>query len=239
MRGARLWLATGSTLIALAVLASPATLRAELHATGHLNDAATQSTAFLLLAAAFAAWAAGAWLIALCVLSIGERRPGTAGRVAATLRLTITPRFVTSALRIGITTTAGLGIIGQLTPASAAAATSSVDVRADLCGNVDALPRLDRISEPCAPITTDANQPPATASSEPIRIVRPGDTLWAIAVEDLTTTTGRTPEPQAIAETWPRWWQANRDVIGSDPALLHPGAVLHAPTTPLAEEREQ
>jgi len=49
--------------------------------------------------------------------------------------------------------------------------------------------------------------------------------LWSIA--------GRHLGPQAtdaeIAAAWPRWYAANRDVIGADPNLLHPGQHLVAP----------
>ena len=31
------------------------------------------------------------------------------------------------------------------------------------------------------------------------------------------------------AAEWPRWWAANRDVVGDDPDLLRPGQRLVAP----------
>jgi nucleoid-associated protein YgaU len=55
--------------------------------------------------------------------------------------------------------------------------------------------------------------------------VRPGDSLWLIAARAL----GPVATQQQIATTWPRWWRANRAVIGADPDLIHPGAVLHSP----------
>lgn len=56
-------------------------------------------------------------------------------------------------------------------------------------------------------------------------IVAPGDSLWTIASDRL----GRGATPARIAEAWPRWYAANRAVIGPDPALIRPGAVLNAP----------
>jgi resuscitation-promoting factor RpfA len=58
-------------------------------------------------------------------------------------------------------------------------------------------------------------------------VVRPGDTLWSIAA-------AADPSASAaeIAASWPRWWRANRDVIGADPGLLRPGQHLLAPTEP-------
>jgi nucleoid-associated protein YgaU len=58
-------------------------------------------------------------------------------------------------------------------------------------------------------------------------VVRRGDSLWSI--------TGRYLGPSAtadeIAREWPRWHEANRDVIGDDPDLIRPGQVLHPPAT--------
>ena len=57
-------------------------------------------------------------------------------------------------------------------------------------------------------------------------VVRRGDSLWSI--------TGRYLGPSAtadeIAREWPRWHEANRDVIGADPDLIQPGQVLRPPT---------
>jgi nucleoid-associated protein YgaU len=56
-------------------------------------------------------------------------------------------------------------------------------------------------------------------------VVRAGDCLWSIAQRPL----GPAATPAAVASSWPRWWSANRDVIGPDPGLLHPGQLLRAP----------
>lgn len=55
--------------------------------------------------------------------------------------------------------------------------------------------------------------------------VRPGDSLWLIAARRL----GAGSDARSVASAWPRWYAANRDVIGDDPALITPGQVLHAP----------
>lgn len=55
--------------------------------------------------------------------------------------------------------------------------------------------------------------------------VRPGDTLWEIAAAEL----GPGATDWEIAEAWPRWHEANYDLIGEDPAQLHPGTVLERP----------
>lgn len=52
-----------------------------------------------------------------------------------------------------------------------------------------------------------------------------GDTLWDIAKKDL----GPGASDVEVALHWPRWYQANRTLIGLSPDVLLPGQVLHAP----------
>lgn len=56
-------------------------------------------------------------------------------------------------------------------------------------------------------------------------VVRRGDTLWDIAARHL----GPDATVQDVAEQWPRWYAANRDLIGPDPDLILPGQELVAP----------
>jgi resuscitation-promoting factor RpfA len=56
-------------------------------------------------------------------------------------------------------------------------------------------------------------------------VVRRGDALWDIAARHL----GPDATAVDIAREWPRWYAANRAVIGADPSLIRPGEVLHAP----------
>lgn len=56
-------------------------------------------------------------------------------------------------------------------------------------------------------------------------IVRPGDSLWLIAQRRL----GPSASPAQVSAEWRRWYAANRERIGADPALIRPGQVLHAP----------
>jgi hypothetical protein len=55
--------------------------------------------------------------------------------------------------------------------------------------------------------------------------VRPGDSLWRIAARHLDAP----PVPERIAHAWPRWYAANRAVVGPDPSLIRPGQVLRPP----------
>ena len=80
---------------------------------------------------------------------------------------------------------------------------------------------FDRLAAPAAPA------PRATPAREEV-VVHRGDTLWSIAERHL----GDRATPAAVAAEWPRWYAANRAVIGSDPHLILPGQrlVLPAPT---------
>ncbi|HLR93487.1 MAG TPA: LysM domain-containing protein [Jiangellaceae bacterium] len=69
------------------------------------------------------------------------------------------------------------------------------------------------------------HDPPIPDPDARHRVVRPGDTLWTIAAEHL----GGTPERAAVAAAWPRWYQANADLIGPDPNLIQPGLRLRVP----------
>jgi resuscitation-promoting factor RpfA len=68
-------------------------------------------------------------------------------------------------------------------------------------------------------------------------VVRPGDTLWTLAATRLGDgDPAHERDVRAVAAAWPRWWHANRAVVGPDPDLIRPGQVLHPPTD-LQEER--
>ena len=50
--------------------------------------------------------------------------------------------------------------------------------------------------------------------------------LWAIAARHL----GHHATPLQVAREWPRWYAANRTVIGPNPNLIRVGQVLTVPT---------
>ena len=67
---------------------------------------------------------------------------------------------------------------------------------------------------------------PGKARPEPaVVVVHRGDSLWAIVARHL----GPHASDAEVAQAWPRWYAANREVIGDDPDLVKPGQVLHAP----------
>jgi nucleoid-associated protein YgaU len=87
-------------------------------------------------------------------------------------------------------------------------------------GGANTPARASRPSRPTRPVGDD-DQPQQV-------VVRPGDSLWSIAAAGLPA---RAPA-SAVARSWPRWYGANRAVVGADPDLLHPGQVLTVPDRP-------
>lgn len=182
---------------------------------------------------ALAAYAAGtAWVVVLwfcgCVaLALLGKLPGTAGRAARHVAATVTPALVRRLIEAVLGASIAVGTTGQLAYATAGAPARTHE-----------LPRLDR---PDRPDHSAVHQPPAPDPDRPDRAdddrdgghatrartvqVRPGDTLWAIASAHLRGA----PDNAAIAASWPRWYAANRRVIGPDPDLILPGQHLRPP----------
>lgn len=64
------------------------------------------------------------------------------------------------------------------------------------------------------------------AGREPLVVVEPGDTLWAIAAGRLAADQTGTPLADAeIAAAVTRWHHANRQALGTNPDLIRPGLV--------------
>jgi resuscitation-promoting factor RpfA len=82
---------------------------------------------------------------------------------------------------------------------------------------------------PSEPSPPPATPPPAAAPAAPppltVVMVRPGDCLWTIAAQHL----GADATNADIDRAWRAIWAANRDRIGADPNLIHPGLVLAMP----------
>jgi nucleoid-associated protein YgaU len=151
-----------------------------------------------------------AWLAAVVLVTIVGGVPGRAGRSARRVAGAIAPAVVSSLIRGGL----GLGA-GAAFGTSSVLAMTSLPAPAAATSADHPWPVLDRAS-----VVTGA------LSRQPY-VVRPGDSLWAIAARHLGS---RHPSAADIAAAWPSWWVANRDVVGDDPALIHPGQRLDVPT---------
>lgn len=74
------------------------------------------------------------------------------------------------------------------------------------------------------PKVTRAAQQTGTPGHNKVVVMR-GDSLWSIAARDL----GPEASDIEIAMHWPRWYAANKDVIGEDPGVIVPGQILQSP----------
>lgn len=201
--------------------------------------------------AAAALWVAAAWL-ALGLLALAATTlPGELGRCAQQLARLVLPATLYR-LAAGAT---GIGIV--LAPAAAGAAPAFPSeppvARAAMSKSspktsaptwpTDPVPAptwptypAPTYPAPTNPVPTSpapaepapAQHPPAgragSATGESVLVHR-GDSLWSIAAGQLP---GSASDAR-IARVWPRWFAANRAVIGTDPALVRPGQILHPP----------
>jgi nucleoid-associated protein YgaU len=108
---------------------------------------------------------------------------------------------------------------------------TATPVSADPLSTVGAPPPGWRPSPPPRIVDTDESRllaptPRSTVPDATITVLR-GDTLWHIAARHL----GPGATDAEIALEWPRWHDANRDVIGADADLLVPGQQLRPPTS--------
>ncbi|MFV0426960.1 MAG: LysM peptidoglycan-binding domain-containing protein [Beutenbergiaceae bacterium] len=167
------------------------------------------ASGILLIGAVLVAWYWGtATMTLLCLLGRAMgRRWRRAERIVGRHGAPLARRL----LSISAGSAMALGAI--LTPAYAAededAPTTQPPVASDLGWGAD-------------PVQAAAPPAPAEPSSYQ---VQPGDSLWQIAAAHLPADTS-TAE---IAQAWPQWYHHNRELIGDDADLIHPGTVLTNP----------
>ena len=133
-----------------------------------------------------------------------------ASRTLVTLRPGIARRLAAAALGLSVPA-AALVPSASATAAASAGASSAREL-------TTAAPTGIR---PVLAVASD----PAAATHGATYSVRPGDTLWHIARRHLPA--GSTDAQ--VARAWPRWYAANRGVIGPDPSLIVPGQLLLVP----------
>jgi nucleoid-associated protein YgaU len=176
--------------------------------------AATLATALLWLVALWVACGLAAVAVSLL--------PGRLGRMGHAVADRVTP----AALRRVVITAAGTSIL--LSPITAVASAAPGGPPAPN-GTSAVLPALGWPTDP-APATAAGSGRDTPTGTQPLGtgdrvLVRPGDSLWSMAADRL----GATPSAARIQAEWPRWYAANRQLIGADPNLLRPGASLLVP----------
>ncbi len=154
-------------------------------------------------AAAWSVCVLSTWLTVLAVLTVMDLH-----NVAATLGC---PPWWRQAVLVSC----GLvSVIGMAVPAQAA----------DQQHSISGLPLPDRPVASSSSAQPDAKQPLPHARHH---VVRAGETLWRIAEEALPADA---PMGKVAASTQ-AIYQLNRQLIGTDPDVIHPGLRLRLPTT--------
>jgi nucleoid-associated protein YgaU len=202
-------------------------LRPDLGLLGHLlaprRWLATVGTdqAVVQLAAA-GLWLLGCWLAVALGAALCVQLPGRVGALADALAHIALPRALYR-LVVGAT---GVGVL--LSPVTASAAPTHRP--APISTPSPSWPSDDALPAPRWPTTARAAQrPPAAHLPSPARttsvVVARGDSLWSIAAAHLPVRATR----RQVADAWPRWYAANRSVIGADPNLITAGERLRVP----------
>ena len=203
----------------------------------------------ILLLVALAGTSLSLWLGLGLALSALSALPGAVGQASSVLAARLAPAAARKivAFVLGTTLTAalvpGTAVAGTghqaPRPALVASAQIAISGLADAAPDAsfrwvsDAVPAAD----PAPPPSWSPERPASPKRSvSPQRSVSPaegvvvhrGDTLWSIAAHHLGPAATRAD----IDAEWPRWFAANRQVIGDDANLIAPGQLLSPPPSP-------
>jgi LysM domain len=201
----------------------------------------------LVLGAAGATLLVAGWLVLGTVAAVVAHLPGRIGMLAEWVADHWAPalsRRVAAAL-VGAATMSSLapaaGIAAPTPPAAAAQTatgpgftstslvtpgpvTSGEQGALDQSGPPGWVPSRPVVAPPASPRLVTST--PTTTQSDRGVVVHRGDSLWDIARRHL----GPLASDAQVAQAWPRWYAANREVIGADPGRLLPGQLLVIPT---------
>lgn len=182
----------------------------------------------LTLGIAAVGWVAMSWLALVAAAVAMSECSGLVGRwggwVAQNLAPAAVRRVVIAATGLSVSVLANAPMSTAMPILTSPGATSPATCADG--GGGSALPAIGR---PAAAETPSPDNPSSAARTR--IIVQPGDSLWKIADHAL----GGDAAPRLVAESWPRWFAANRDEIGPDPNRIHAGMRLVAPP-PLSTE---
>jgi nucleoid-associated protein YgaU len=187
-------------------------------------DAAVSAVAGALL------WLVALWLALGLIVTAASLLPGRLGRLGSAAAHRLTP----VALRRLVAAATSTSIL--LSPATALATPSGGGSPAPAAAT--SIPAVGWPTDP-GPASHPVPVPPASPSAQPdaeratgpdnagLLRVGAGDSLWSIAAHRL----GPTATRAQIQREWPRWYTANRPLIGPDPNLIRPGTSLRIPAS--------
>ncbi|WP_162799426.1 LysM peptidoglycan-binding domain-containing protein [Nocardioides sp. 616] len=185
----------------------------------------------LLAAAALAGVVSLGWIWLVATLASCEAARGrTSARHGGALR------------RLVLAACGGALLLSSTGPALAHAGDAARPGRHGVPSSVAGLPFPDRATDPrigvqvepqhtaqsrgvSAPLASRDPGPPPTDGPGEVRVVRQGDTLWALASERLPGSA----TPEQVDRAWRAIHRRNREVVGPDPDLIVPGQSLVLP----------
>ena len=200
------------------VVAGPATIRA---ATSPGADAAAMLAGLAVLVGTAVTLRLVVTLLAVTVATL----PGACGRAGQRVAAAWSPVLLRGLVRAAL----GLTVAGgPLVAGTAAFADPPIFPTLDRVVATAVAPSPPPVRTAPVPTREPARVPtrPAPTAPSMVVIVRTGDTLWDIAARHLPPL----HTDADIARSWPRWYAANRSVIGPDAGQIHPGQRLVAPT---------
>jgi len=173
----------------------------------------------------------GGWLLVSTVVALAAHLPGRVGGVAQRCSQAWVPT---------VTRRVAAVLVGAAVGSSLAPVVAAAESGAPMLGPGFAVTRSAPVRSGPLPGWTPSR--PVHASAPMARlvagggraagrevVVHRGDSLWTIARRQL----GPGATDAEVAAAWPRWYAANRDVVGPDPGRLQPGQVLTAPGSEL------
>jgi hypothetical protein len=141
------------------------------------------------------------WLGVIAVVLEALRRPGTAGTRSTRGVPVVLRRLVLAACGVALTATAAPALAG-----------SGTDAQHGMPQVLAGLPFPSRATD-------------LAAQTGPEVVVRSGDSLWAITERRLADGASDAD----ITSGWQALYARNREVVGDDPSLIHPGQRLVLP----------
>ena len=220
--GLRSALGLGLALVALGLLhevASSATFGgASWTSTGRRPDGV------LVVVLSWLGMALAGWLALGSGLALLSTLPGSLGRWCARLADRLTPLLVRRVLTVAL----GTSTVSLALPPAGVVSTAAARTPASVAGESVTTPgfrptRPPRAHDGAGTSLLAPAPRPGVAALDTVT-VRRGDSLWSIAESHL----GSAASDAEVARAWPRWFAANRAVIGDDPDLIHPG-LHHVP----------
>lgn len=158
-----------------------------------------------------------AWLSATAVVVSALRSPASPSAP---------PAWVPAVVRRTVLAACGVAVLAGTAGPAVAAPGSSVPAGPQVAVGLPYPSRaMDGGLPPVAAVEASAAAPVLHAASEHDLVVRAGDSLWAIASRQLPPSAS----DRDVGKAWQRLYELNRDVIGDDPGLIHPGQHLVLP----------